>query len=320
MAKRDEAKEKETMAKKKKLVQKAKAPESPTFCFHHNDLDGQAAAAIVHRHNGAQCVAVDYKDPFPFGKLDKDKPSDVWVVDFSLNQEEGAWDKLLKLAHSVTWIDHHQTAIQAVEDVARIRDLPGIRNEGVLAACELTWAYLHHGLPAPPAIAMIGDYDTYTFRHGEATKNLKVGLEAQYDTRPMEGIGVWKALMDPGDKPFVRSIREVGARIRAKLEVTDADTLLRWGHDVNIGIGHDDLGPYQCLALNTQRSGSVLFASAASGYHLHLPYAFDGQTWTVGVYRGSAGQDIDCSDIAKQFGGGGHPGAAGFSCETLPWG
>jgi nanoRNase/pAp phosphatase (c-di-AMP/oligoRNAs hydrolase) len=23
--------------------------------------------------------------------------------------------------------------------------------------------------------------------------------------------------------------------------------------------------------------------------------------------------------IAESFGGGGHPGAAGFQCETLPW-
>jgi nanoRNase/pAp phosphatase (c-di-AMP/oligoRNAs hydrolase) len=33
----------------------------------------------------------------------------------------------------------------------------------------------------------------------------------------------------------------------------------------------------------------------------------------------STRDDIDCGAIAKTYGGGGHKGAAGFQCDTLPF-
>ena len=65
------------------------------ICFHHDDLDGEASAAIVRMHNGAECVAVGYKDPFPF-ELVRDF-EEVWIVDFSLGEDDDGWPKLLEL-------------------------------------------------------------------------------------------------------------------------------------------------------------------------------------------------------------------------------
>lgn len=39
--------------------------------------------------------------------------------------------------------------------------------------------------------------------------------------------------------------------------------------------------------------------------------------WNVSLY--STKPEIDCGEIAKSFGGGGHKGAAGFQCEELPF-
>ena len=39
--------------------------------------------------------------------------------------------------------------------------------------------------------------------------------------------------------------------------------------------------------------------------------------WAVSLYSSNA--DIDVSKIAKAKGGGGHKGAAGFQCKTLPF-
>lgn len=38
--------------------------------------------------------------------------------------------------------------------------------------------------------------------------------------------------------------------------------------------------------------------------------------WTVSMY--STRDDVDCGAIAKSFGGG-HKGAAGFQCDSLPF-
>lgn len=39
--------------------------------------------------------------------------------------------------------------------------------------------------------------------------------------------------------------------------------------------------------------------------------------WTVSLY--STRDDVNCADIAKSFGGGGHKGAAGFQCDEIPF-
>lgn len=49
--------------------------EKPNVVFHHNDLDGRTSAAIVvHRarqmDEQVECHPVDYKDPFPFDRID----------------------------------------------------------------------------------------------------------------------------------------------------------------------------------------------------------------------------------------------------------
>ena len=46
-----------------------------------------------------------------------------------------------------------------------------------------------------------------------------------------------------------------------------------------------------------------------------MPFAFNGEKWTVSMY--STTHDI--SDICKKYGGGGHAKAAGFTCVELPF-
>jgi nanoRNase/pAp phosphatase (c-di-AMP/oligoRNAs hydrolase) len=43
----------------------------------------------------------------------------------------------------------------------------------------------------------------------------------------------------------------------------------------------------------------------------------DGRLFTVSMY--SEKKTVDCADICKQHGGGGHKGAAGFTCPALPF-
>ena len=291
-------------------------------CFHHDDLDGEASAAIVRAHNGAECVAVSYKDPFPFELVREYE--EVWIVDFSLGEE--GWGELATLMFRdddpdirITWIDHHGSAIKRAEKIPWVAGLPGVRIEGDKAACELTWGYIHSGKPCPLGITLIGDYDTWRFDEGERTRDFKVGLEAMVDTRPMESYeACWRALIEQTHSR-VWTLMKDGMKIRHKRAITDAARVEKWSHDVAFEEDGWDGAPHTGIAMNTDRSGSDQFESVADEYELLLPYVFDGTQWTVGVYRGGLGNDIDCAQIAESFGGGGHPGAAGFQCERLPW-
>ena len=47
-------------------------------------------------------------------------------------------------------------------------------------------------------------------------------------------------------------------------------------------------------------------------------FAYNGKGWTYSLY--SSNPEIDCSEIAKQYGGGGHRGAAGFKLDHCIFG
>ena len=74
---------------------------------------------------------------------------------------------------------------------------------------------------------------------------------------------------------------------------------------------------YKCTALNSGAANSSLFDSVDEEYDLMLPHVWDGKKWSVSIYPHNS--NINVSEIAKKYGGGGHPGAAGFTCKELPW-
>jgi oligoribonuclease NrnB/cAMP/cGMP phosphodiesterase (DHH superfamily) len=77
---------------------------------------------------------------------------------------------------------------------------------------------------------------------------------------------------------------------------------------------------YRVLACNTIVFNSNFFDGFFDPEKHDVMCAYsqrsDGK-WKVSLY--TTKDDIDCSAIAKHFGGGGHKGAAGFVCTRLPW-
>jgi oligoribonuclease NrnB/cAMP/cGMP phosphodiesterase (DHH superfamily) len=77
---------------------------------------------------------------------------------------------------------------------------------------------------------------------------------------------------------------------------------------------------YRVLACNTTTHNSQFFDGFYDPEKHDVMCAYsrrsDGK-WKVSLY--SDKPTIDCGEIAKSFGGGGHKGAAGFACNHLPW-
>ena len=106
-----------------------------TLCIHHVDADGRSSAAIVRRALGpdVQLFEMNYGEPSP---LELFLVSDqIIFVDFSLPKDEMAQ---LATHHQITWIDHHQSAIDELDGIST--DWPGLRDTSE-AACVLTWRY-----------------------------------------------------------------------------------------------------------------------------------------------------------------------------------
>ena len=74
------------------------------------------------------------------------------------------------------------------------------------------------------------------------------------------------------------------------------------------------------LAVNKGLANSQLFDSVwdIEKYPIAIAFVWCGDKWTVSLYT-TVETEIDVSEIAKSYGGGGHKCAAGFQCKELPF-
>jgi hypothetical protein len=69
-----------------------------------------------------------------------------------------------------------------------------------------------------------------------------------------------------------------------------------------------------CLAINARGNSLVLEAAKRPEHKMLILWGFTGGRWRVSLYE-NGHADVDCGEIAKKNGGGGHKGAAGFEFE-----
>lgn len=269
--------------------------------FHHNDADGRCAAAIMSiycRNHGYdyEFIEMDYKDCVPIERI---QPLDfVAIVDFSFQPDVMA--EVRKIATHVMWCDHHQTAKDyGYDDVDGFRDF----TDKGLAGCECTWKACFPNIPIPEFCVMLGDYDSWRLFNQPKCFQFYEGLKL-LDTSP--GGGLWHGLID-GSASMNQIIEEGKAAIRYRDNYC-SEIRHAFGYETEIS-GH------KAIAMNAYRFGSKQFGNDFHKYPVCLAYIHDGKRFTVSLYS----ENVDVSAIAKQFGGGGHKGAAGFVCNELPW-
>lgn len=268
-----------------------------TVCLHHNDADGRASGAIVRHALGDDILLyeMDYDGSvIPWNAIENARR--VVVVDFSLPKAD-----MLRMAEGreFIWIDHHKSALDEMADVSQrwagLRDL----NE---AACVLTWRYFFPEKPVPRAITLIGDRDIWRWAEAD-TGAFTEGLFHR-DTH-LENRELWQRLLED-DETLLQEIIQEGARLR---EIR----LNQIAHQVGLYGFEVKFEGYRTLAVNLRGNGDIGQHIRDLGYEVAYCYMDrmeNGRLMTA-VTLFSAVTDV--SVIARRFGGGGHPGAAGFS-------
>lgn len=275
--------------------------------FHHNDPDGICSAHLIDYYHpygpfeAADFFPITYGDRFPIERIQPNE--EVWIVDYSLEPED-LYTLRQHVTENIVWIDHHITAIDRF--IAFPFTLDGLRRFD-LAGCMLTWIYLRSlYLPskkitetfiqlkidsAPYYVKLLADWDTWTFQYGEETRAFQAWFRA-YDLDPLSLM--W-AVVANDPKPAIESGKEM-----LQFQRGFYDRYVRaHGFDVQFE-GH------LCHACNI-KAGSDAFEQADE-YAIVIPFIWDGTKWTVSLYS----DEVDVSEIAKRYGGGGHAGAAGF--------
>ena len=292
-------------------------------CFYHADLDGKCAGWAVHawvgiKPNkdgtiGAKFHEINYNKPFPLEIIQPD--DQVWIVDYSIEPTEMM--QLLEITKDVIWIDHHKTAIDKYADFPF--PIRGIRKDGE-AGCMLTFKYIHwwtpdrgygeedftkqnEHIPIPIHVALVEDWDLFKFSYGDKTRYFKEGCEME-DTSPSSELW-WNLMLVNTNMEKIINNGKTAIKYRDQWA---KEFMKSWSFPVEFE-GH------RCIAANLGKCNSEYFKSIEDGYDILMPFIFDGNKWTVSLYS----KTVDVSEIAKRHGGGGHKGASGFQCLTLPF-
>jgi len=313
--------------------------------IHHNDADGRCAAAIVRcwaKQNPSgvsplRFFETDYKTPPPLDLIRPDET--VIIVDFSYKPEEML--KLTAKTKNICWCDHHVTA----KDYGY--DLPGLRDfsDKGLAGCECAWRHFFPGRNLPLGVRLLGDYDSWRFELGEArAKAFYEGLKLEYQDPDSP---LWEALFLDNDLP--EKITENGHTAERYRDNYCLEIIKGYGYETELtsfaplpGVSAGPPGPagplgasgprgptgstgataggpialhHKAFAMNAYKFGSPGFGKLFKEYDVCIAYIHDGKKFTVSLYS----ETVDVSAIAREFGGGGHRGAAGFVCEQLPF-
>lgn len=277
--------------------------------YHKNCADGFTGAWVVKEWAKMHNHVIEYaggeygKDPVPINRRH------VILVDFSY--PEDVLIRMSEYAASITILDHHKTAEENLKNIEAKAYCPiDVIFDMDRSGCEIAWDFFFPYENKPRVLEAVADRDLWKFNK-PYTKEISAfvfSLEYTFEN--------WDKLMSYDINDVISS--GSGILMKHSKDVNELfNSIVYW---VNIVTGLDDEF-YRIPVANVP----YMYASEM-GNKLCLEYPdasfaatyyFDGKQYKFSLR--STDNQLDCSKIAKAFGGGGHRNASGFSVDKLPW-
>jgi len=282
--------------------------------YHSRDLDGFTSGAIVKRRfPDATLIGFDYGESHIdlFRKIRSGE--EVIMIDVSLTMP-GMLNLSAHTNHRLTWIDHHISAkkeFDALESPNK-KKIKYLYGDGI-AACEVGWNYCFPNDPIPTAVKLLGEYDTWRNADKERWDNVVLPFQfgmRQICTSPETfPDALFYEFPVVTDSP-VYSIIANGKVILDYQAKTNEWQCRRAAFE-------HSFGPLRAICLNGGGFNSDVFRSVydEKKHDIMVPFQFNGKHWTVSLY--TTKDDVDCAEIARSWGGGGHRKAAGFQVKDI---
>lgn len=279
--------------------------------YHKNDLDGVCSAAIMRlKYPNIKLIGLDNGDVLDV-KIGEGE--EVIIADISLPMSKMKGISI-KTEGKFTWIDHHQSSINDFKNFEPF-EVNAVLQLGV-AACELTWKTLFPNIPVPFAVQLLSAYDVWDksrFDWHDLT------LPFQYGMRLDCGINVEKfnpnifkinfELLGSYNNLF-QVIYNSGMNIlQYQIRENELHAKIQWFEEKILGLN--------AICINDNTHSSFVFDTIydENKHDIMILFYYTKNKWTFSVY--TTKDYIDCSIIAKYFGGGGHKQAAGFKVTNI---
>lgn len=293
-------------------------------CYYHSaDLDGMASGAIVkYKFPGAELIPINYGTKIDYSQISR--KDTIYMVDFSLQP----FREMVELAsyvgmNNLIWIDHHNSSLKDADDCILTHNgievnfnqiCPGKRQDGK-AGCELTWEYLFPDNDMPTAVSFLGRYDVWDLQG--------CVLAFQFGMRLNN---TWPDNQEMWQKYFDENWGEGSYHDLNLNTIHDGETILKYQKQenekyCNASVFELEFEGYKAICSNKMLNNSQFFESVWDNQKYDIMISFGlhkNGLWTFSFYTDKAG--VDCSILAKKFGGGGHVGASGcqFEFDKLP--
>ena len=314
--------------------------------YHHDDPDGHVAAAVaahyilkINKNSKIKFFAKQYTDEFNNHADIEDPNIDINLYFLDLSFTDKTKDKLLNAVNmdtrvqSVLWIDHHASSKSAVEDIelglAHIMDSKCIFDT-TGSGCALTYYYflglsnMHDVMigaanpakafekpettPLPEFLYHVDNYDRWTKKDPDADAFI-TGLKIdgyQVGTNETDFNSIYKGDILDWDSATRIANGRVALAYQKQLYLEQKDL-----------IGIDTLGNYKYaykVAPGNSWNFNDLIDNEEVDFGMLIRYEPKSKKWIHSIYS-KVDHFNQSNKIAEIFGGGGHPGAAGFQID-----
>lgn len=260
----------------------------PLVIYHGNCADGFSAAWCFWKRYG------DFAD-YHAGVYQQEPPNvagrDVYLVDFSYKR--AVVESMVNTAHCVWLIDHHKTALDDLKDLPYLNQFTSLEKSGAT----LAWDFLYPETPRPLLLGHIEDRDLWRFKLA-GTREIQANVFSyEYSFE------LWDKLMS-ADQAALLQMTAAGAAIERKHHKDIAELVRVCKRRMTIG-GVEVWAASLPYTL-TSDAGHLM----AEGEPFAVCYWDTAEGRVFSLRSQEAGADV--SEIAKQYGGGGHVHASGF--------
>lgn len=292
--------------------------------YHKSDLDGVVSAAIATMYENSKNKDVIYI-PYSYEDdvkkvIDKvDECGVVYVLDVSFGADSKTiFKKWLDEGKSLMWIDHHKGIIEDSKTWGFV--VPGLRRVGT-GACALASDLLMGKVPA--IVRCLSDYDVWNKESGLGWDTV---VAVQYALRSKMRLNVLIALSYLYDH-FKEDMKD------NEIDLIFYDLAKEGRAIINYMAGKNEQDVSACsfeayvdevkvVAMNTTEFSSKVFDSLTRDWldgrkiKALMPFCImPGGKVRFSLYE-CVEDSVDCCEVSKRFGGGGHAGAAGFVIDV----
>ena len=286
--------------------------------FTHTDLDGVSCEILgkIAFEEDIDVVRCNYGDidakveEFINGAEEYDK---LFITDISVNKEIA--DKLLSISDKVILLDHHKTALWLNEypyALVQVED----ESIGKMCGAYLFYEYLkknHKEFDDTPALKLFIDYvrmyDTWEWKEKYDNIIPKRLNDLMYIDGPNEFID--KMVYRLGNNLFIFDDTDL---MKLQIEQTYINSYIAQKNETLMI--NDDLFPGYTVGITFADKYISELGNKLCELHPELDFVVLINMSTLAVSYRTVKDDLDLSDIAKGFGGGGHPKASGSRFDT----